>query len=191
MKTNSTINKFNITSLIVKIIYFFVFIVISGTVFSQSTNCNAKLEVTNNKFSKKAGQSGTSFRLRLTNTGFETSKFDLKLVNVNSVTKGKLIPKNNSINISGDFYNVSLKKMESAKSNSVKSNSVNKNKILDEKGIEILLKGKQSLDFIVKMKTPLGAKIGSKNKSEVQVTSDKCKNNIISVLLETQIINGE
>jgi hypothetical protein len=155
---------------------------------AQSEGCNSKLEVVNNKDSKKAGESGASYRLRLTNIGLDASIYNVKLVNDNTIVSRQSISKNNQINISGEFYNVSLKKMKS--SNKVSSFSNNKG-ATNQNEIEIFLNGKESKTFIVKMKTPIGAKIGSINKSEVQVTSDKCKNKTISVVLNTEIIDGE
>jgi hypothetical protein len=164
-------------------------LLIFGNVYSQNSNCNAKLEVINNQSSKKAGVSGVSYRLKLTNTGFDSSSYEIRLINDKASQKEKLISKNNQIEINGEFYNVSLKKMKSLKKSSVYKNRNEKSDDDDE--IEIFLKGKESRTFIVKMKTPIGAKIGSKNKSKVIVTSDKCKKNIVSVVLNTEIIDGE
>jgi len=159
-----------------------------GNAYSQNFNCNAKLEVINNQSSKKAGESGVSYRLKLTNTGFDATTYEIRLVNDNTVTSVQSISKNNQINISGEFYNVSLKKMKSLNKTTTYNN---KNGDTNENEIEIFLNGKESKIFIVKMKTPVGAKFGSINKSEVKVTSDKCKNKTISVVLNTEIIDGE
>jgi len=158
--------------------------------FSQNTNCNAKLEVINNKSSKKAGESGTSYRLKLTNTGFDSSTYKIRVINDNASKKAQFTTsyKKNTIDIKGEFYNVSLKKMKPLKNTSTYNYKKGDN---SENEIEISLKGKESKTFIVKMKTPPGARIGSINKSQVQVTSKKCNNNTIAVLLETQIIDGE
>jgi hypothetical protein len=165
-------------------------LLVFGNVYSQNSNCNAKLEVVNNQSSKKAGESGTSYRLKLTNTGFTSSTYEIKLVNDNNAEKRHLASKNDLIDIKGDFYNVSLKKME-LKKNSYKSEFENGKEGNDEKKIKIFLDGNASKTFIVKMKTPVGAKIGSKNISKVIVTSNKCKSNIDSVILNTEIIDGE
>jgi len=162
-------------------------LLVFGNVYSQNSNCNSKLEVINNQSSKKAGVSGVSYRLKLTNTGFDSSSYVVNLINDNVPNKGQLISKNNQIDINGEFYNVSLKKIKPVVNIAPTYN--NGGSVGNE--IKIVLKGKESKTFIVKMKTPIGAKIGSKNKSKVVVTSDKCKNNIVSVVLNTEIIDGE
>lgn len=163
-------------------------LLIFGNVYSQNSNCNSKLEVVNSQSSKKAGESGVSYRLKLTNTSFDFASYEIRLINDNVQNKGQSFSKNNHINIKGDFYNVSLKKMNSLKKASTYKKG---NKKSDNNEIEISLKGKESKTFIVKIKTPIGAKIGSKNTSKVIVTSDKCRNNIVSVVLNTEIIDGE
>ncbi|GEM_PF-1674655 len=185
MKTSLYFKK---SSFVFTIIIVLMSLFSSEIIYSQSSNCNAKLEVINNQFNKKAGESGVSYRLKLTNIGFDSSNYKIELINANSSTKGQLSFKNNRININGDFYNVSLKRMKSLHNSSTDKNIKDND---DENEIGIFLKGKESKIFIIKMKTPVGAKIGSINTSEVKVTSDKCRNNIISVVLNTEIIDGE
>ncbi|MCF6182582.1 hypothetical protein [Lutibacter sp.] len=188
MKTNQ-IQSVKIINVLLKKVLIIIFgLLVFGNVYSQNVNCNSKLKVVNNQNSKKAGESGVSYRLKLTNTGFDATTYKIKLVNDNTVTSVQSISKNNQINISGEFYNVSLKKMKSLNRTTTYNN---KNGDTNENEIEIFLNGKESKTFIVKMKTPVGAKFGSINKSEVKVTSDKCKNKTISVVLNTEIIDGE
>jgi len=167
----------------IKLLILLIGLLVFGNVNSQTTNCNAKLEVVNN--SKKAGESGVFYRLKLTNISLDASTYEVKLVND---TNRPSFSKNNQINSKGDFYNVSLKRMKkSQRVSAYKNNKENDS----ENEIEIYLKGKESKTFFVKIKTPVGAKIGSINKSKVQVSSNKCRNNMVSVILKTEIINGE
>ena len=170
----------NLLETISKLFILFLILTISNNLYAQNSDCSAKLEVVNNQVNKKAGESGTFYKLRLTNTGSERTTYYLDTKNVgdgNSLAKDKL--DKNDIKMKSQFHAMSLKKLE----NKINSDSENVFLLTLDKG--------QSTGFLVKFRFPPNTKIGSKNKSKVKITTEKCKNFIVDTVLETTFVGGE
>ena len=163
-----------------KVFILFILISISNNLYAQNSDCSAKLGVVNNQTSKTSGEYGTFYKLRLTNTGNERTTYYLSTKNVgtaNSLAKDEL--DKNEIKMNSQFYTRSSKKLEN------KINSDSENVFL------LTLESGEVSGFLVKFRFPPNTKIGSKNKSKVKVTTEKCKNFSVDTVLETTFVGGE
>ncbi len=145
-------------------------------IYSQKMGCKAKLELINDKPNKLAGESGTTYRMKLTNIG-------VKKEFVITVYKSKQInaKNNNAVDLNNmleDFY---LKEM--TKSYTKEGDAREIYEVLLNKGEEII--------FYLRLNNPNRAKIGSKYTTQVDVTSSKCPDLYISKTLNTEFIDGE
>jgi len=139
--------------------------------------CNAKLMVTKNTNSKKAGESGTSYKLSLLNRGIGEIIYTISVQN--SIAE-KSKENTNEVKLEGHLYNMNLKRL----SNKTSSKNL-------KSSYSIKLNQGETFDFYVKLKVPLGTKFGSRNRTNVIVTTKKCINFSVSTILITEIIDGE
>lgn len=163
-----------------KVFILFILSAISSNLYAQNSDCSAKLEVVNNQTSKNAGESGTQYLLNLTNTGADKITYNFSVKNVGSnISTNKDALNNSEVNLMGKIYsNNSNKKFNSNKSNS-------------EIEYLLTLDKDESIYFVVELKVPKGTKFGSKNKSKVNITAEKCKNFSLNAVLYTTIVDGE
>jgi hypothetical protein len=159
----------------------------SNPMYSQNSNCNAKLNLENNETSKKAGESGVYFNFELTNTGNQKTVFIIT-VNDDFDTEDKSRGKNR-VKLNGHILKMDLNEMPEQKSK-VNLTTSSKN-ATSEKSYSIALNSGEIYKFYLKLDTPPNSKVGSINNSKVTVTSDACKDFNISQILYTEIIDSE
>lgn len=156
-----------------------------GAIYSQDT-CNAKLQFLNNSSSKKAGESGTYYRLVLINNS-ESQTFNIEVENAISKTQLNMRGVNSSsVELSS--------RITSDKKNKLKSNTNNRSAIskgIYKKSNQVSLNKNEEFIFYVRLDVPKGTRFGSINKSIVTITSNNCKDFKISKELTTEIIDGE
>ncbi|NLP59068.1 hypothetical protein [Lutibacter sp. B1] len=174
-------NNYSSHKLLYLISKIFIFLIISTNTFnsfSQNSKCKAKLDVHDNIKSKRAGISGTSYMLLLTNTGTEKTTFDIEVINM--IAENKSNNHNNEIKLKNDLLDFNLKKIAQKKA------LINENS-----NSSILLAKGEVFKFYVKVNVPEEAKFGSKNKTKVIITSKECEKFSVSTILNTEIIDGE
>jgi len=177
MKTNYfNMNIYNPQYLIQKILVFSLILSFSINAYTQTDSCKAQLVAENGIVSKKAGQNGTSYEMSLENLGSKTGNFRISILNVDEVQNSG----HSIISLKGEVF--PMNKRESLTNNLDKK--INSNYL-------ITLNSGERFEFKVELIPESGAKIGSKNITEVEVTSDDCSNFIVTKLLRTEIEKKE
>ena len=163
-----------------KVFILFLLSAISNNLYAQNSDCNATLKVLNNETSKKASDGGADYRLKLTNTGNDKTTFNLTVKNIGL----------------DDSFNKDSKEIGEVKLKSkIYSSNVNKTFSLKKTDTDsfytLTLDKNESVNFVIKLSVPTGTKIGSKNKSKLNITTEKCKNFSVNTILNTIYAGGE
>ena len=188
--------KYPLRRLYLDVKYFLIlifFLSISNIANAQSQKCSASLKVLDNENSKKAGESGVYYSLNLTNTGNQKTVFLISIDNnLTSNETSRFNNKGKKVKLNHELLNVSLKKIDKEESDSHKSTSKGNDRDNEENSIyKLNLASGESYNFYVKLELPPNTQIGSSNITTVTVTSNNCKDFILSQTFNTEIINGE
>lgn len=167
---------YNPQYLIQKILVFTLILLFSINAYTQTDSCKAELVTENDIVFKKAGQNGTSYKMSLENLGSKTSSFRITILNVDDVQNSG----RNIISLKGEIF--PMNKRESLSNNSDKK--INSSYL-------IALNSGEKFEFKVELIPEKGAIIGSKNTTDVVVTSDNCSNFSVNKLLRIEIEKRE
>ncbi|PCI31289.1 MAG: hypothetical protein COB60_12105, partial [Flavobacteriaceae bacterium] len=129
-------------------------LIFSFAIYSQESNCTADLISENDTEHKKAGESGTFYRLKLINTGTEETSFNIGIVNS---TETNIKKTSNNVDLTFEFRNKDFKKNKTLSLGHHKKDRI------------VHLKSEEESVFYVKINVPSGTKIGSTNTSIVTV----------------------
>lgn len=153
-----------ISKLKYKLLTFFLLV---NSVSSFSQNCNANLEVSKNRNTRSASNTGTYYKMIITNNG-PNDVYTLSSINANTIcsnSDGSNTSTNVVLNISFEDLNF---------------NTIN----------SVSLKSGETVTFLVHVLVPTGTPINKWSCSQISANSNLCSNYKINTTLHTLVINS-